>query len=632
MAMEQYTVLKSLMGEATVQRLISLEKIKKEADDYIVTDSNLLEQLFVQCLDLSLNPKFLLVPDSCKEDKLLNSIYVYTIEKNYSLAIEALIELYKVVPTLGIKLLIEAFKKYDDENIYILKDNVMKDPAVTEGLHKVERKLLINIDMYNVAEAQKLSDILINSYGEDVKTMFFINMKLMGDIGTKLSLDPTYQGSFDRNQYMGDPASILNAVLKSEDLYRAIEIVNKGVEDNPNSIEWRLYSNTMKQLEVLLEKNSKSSQLKSMVNASVAKSYSDVFSNTPYPGFTVSQIDEIETFDLKEFENEDFFEKYEDAFFKEHDYNKARVYLLKAIKQQAINGESDSFDYLMEELDKLIMNEENGVDLHNYNVAFDFALSYIDKEEYDKALPYASRMANELTYSTGRAYSLLGICYANLGDKEKAAKWIFAAINNGVAPSFIEEYIDILYDAGKYNEVAIAANNYVAYSNEDSVKVLYVFAAALLKIGEYDEALIELDECAAILSDEYNLDISFEEERNAIEESRRGNTKDFSYADYIDYTLDDVAIELTDSIDQCYKEAEDILVNLNKESDPSRINMLVDHLFTVTRMLFYKEDVNRAVNILYGIEPYLDEKILPKEKVKTYKKMFKDLTIRPKKR
>ena len=625
MAMEQYKVLSSVMSQATIERLVDNKKIDKTLTDYVITDQDLLEEILQRCLNCSIDPKVLLVPHVCEEDDLLYALYTYVTEGNYALAREVLDELYKIVPSIGVKLLRQAYKKHLDTNEYILKDNVFKDPAVTEGLHKLERKLVINLDMCNTNEAQKITNILFDSYTDIVRTNYFKNMILMAGIAKKLTLDPAYQGSFDKNNYVGDTAAVLTKILENEDIYRAIETVRNTHRDNPNSLEWYIYSNVIDQIALLLDKNTKSSQFKAMVNAGVAKSYKNVFSSTPYPGFTVSQIDEMDSFDREKFEDEDFYEEYENAFFKEHDYKKAKKALINHIIQESIDGQSDSYNYLIEELDKLIMNEEDGVDLHVYNAAFDFALSYIEKEDYDAAIPYASRMATELRYSTGRAYSLLAICYANLGDKEKAAKWITAAIDEGVAPSFIEEYIDVLYDVGKYEEVSYAAKNYQANSLDESIKVHYVNAAALLKQGLYDESIDELGECESILSDEFNLEIPFDDERKAIEDTRKGDPKAFSYEDYVDYTLDEVALELSDNPDASYNDAKNKIKKLNKEKDKDQNDLNIDYLFTVVRILFYNQDDDRALNILYGIEPYLNEEILPKEKVKTYKKMFNKL-------
>ncbi len=625
MAMEQYKVLSRVMPEATIERLVSNKKIEKTLTDYIITDQALLEEIFKRCLDYSIDPKVLIVPYICEEDNLLYALYTYVNEENYALACEVLDELYKKAPTGAIKLLRQAYKQHPDINEYILKENVFKDPAVTEGFHKLERKLVINLDMENTNEAQKITNILFDSYDGVVRSNYFENMVLMANIANKLASDSSYNGSFDRNNYAGETSAILTSILKSEDIYRAIETVRSTHEENPNSLEWYIYSNVIDQIALLFDKNTKYSQFKAMVNAGVAKSYKNVFSSTPYPGFTVSQIDEMNSINIEEFQDKDFFEEYEDAFFKEHNYKKAKKALINHIIQESIDGQNNSYEYLMEELDKLVMNEEDGVDLHVYNASFDFALSYIEKEDYDAAIPYASRMATELKYSTSRAFSLLAICYANLGDKEKASKWIVAAIDEGVAPSFIEEYIDVLYDTGKYEAVSYAANNFKSSSSDESVKVHYVNAAALLKQGLFDESKKELDECTGILEDEFNIGIPFEEEKKAIEDTRENNPKSFSYEDYVDYTLDDIALELSDNPDACYKDAENLLINLDKVVDKEDFDMKVDYLFTAARILLFKKDEDRAINILYGIEPYLNEEKLPKEKVKTYKKMFNNL-------
>ena len=625
MAMEQYGVLKCVIGEAAIERLVSVNKIAKTARDYVITDKDLLEEVLKKCLECSIDPKVLLVPSICKEDKLLYLVYYYIMIENYSLAGEVLAELKKKVSTQGVDLLMEALKKYPDKNEYILQEGIFKDSAVTEGFHKLERRLLINLDIGNIIESQKILDILIDCYRDVVYTSFFVNMNMMGTIGYRLSTDRTYQGNHDPQEYMGEPSIILSFLLESEDIYRAIEIIKKNCADDPDSIEWNIYNNTVNGLSLLLQKNSKSSQMQSIVNASVANSYEKVFSDTPYPSFTVSQLDEIEKFDIKKFKDKDFFSDYEDAFFKEHDYKKAKKHLLNFIKQEAINGMSTSYEYLMQELDKLILNEEAGVDLEEYNIAFDFALSYIDKEDYDSAIPYASRMASELKYSTWRAYSLLAICYANLGDIEKAAKWISASLREGAAPSFIEEYIDILYKAGKYEDVAYAAKQYETNSCEESVKIHYVFAAALLKQGLYDAAIVELDECTNILLEKYNMEIPFEEERHAIEESRKGNEISFTSDDYIDYTLDDTEEDLTEYIDESYHDAEKLLMKIDDDKDRESVDKKIEYLFSIVRILFFMEDSERGQNILHGIEPYLNEEKLPKENVKTYKRMLNNL-------
>ena len=145
--------------EETINTYIEKELIKKDNDNYYFSNGDLLINILTRCIASRIEPKAFLMPETIIDfDDELLVLYTNLITKNYRMASEAAQLIVKKLKTQPLDLLINTLNQYEDNNEYILNNkDYGADEATKEGLKKLERKLLLELELFDLIRCNKYS-------------------------------------------------------------------------------------------------------------------------------------------------------------------------------------------------------------------------------------------------------------------------------------------------------------------------------------------------------------------------------------------------------------------------------------------------------------------------------------------
>ncbi|MBA7497843.1 Cell division coordinator CpoB [subsurface metagenome] len=172
---------------------------------------------------------------------------------------------------------------------------------------------------------------------------------------------------------------------------------------------------------------------------------------------------------------------------------------------QSIEGQNLNFAIPSEKITSLILTEENKISIaeemfgqkskaekgSDYDKAYQKALYFIDKKEYEKALPYLEEVVikTDILFLKMIVYSCIGICNDQLGNYNKAIEAYKQAIriDPDDAPTYYN--LGLAYDQlGLYKD-AIEANKQAIRIDPDYANAYYNLGIAYKKHGLYKDAI-----------------------------------------------------------------------------------------------------------------------------------------------
>ena len=620
-------ILKSFgLPEETINTYVEKGMIKQNKDNgYFIASGDLIITLITKCIACKIDPKGLIIPntvDSVNEE--LEIIYTNILNRNFTMAADAAELIKEEVNTYQLELLISACREYEDINHYVLKNSEYgKDEATKKGLQKLERKLLLELELFDYSSAIETIGLIGEIY-RDYNTEFpYITAGLLRIIN-EFSQDHLAVGNSSDEVYIGPSDYVLELLVESNDIYRADELIEQELQSDPYSIEWQIYFALMYEIKILNEKN-----LKIAVNRSVADASYDItnafaFPETPYPRLTKEDLKKIDDGRDAEVDDIDYYTEYENALFEEGNFELAKEMLMKHEKQSALQYSDEVFDYLEDELDILIKNKNMGVDMQEYNIALKFAMNYMELGKFDLAKNYAAKCYNLLQIKNPRLLCMLGKIYYKTGDINRAEYFYDEAFKGTISPDDIEDMILVYYENKAYQKVINALGRYDYYMSNQNAKLHYIAASSYLKLKKYDDSRNELETCTLILDADDNLPIEFAEERRIIDEAEKGKDKTFGLDDYVDYEITDeeylISQYLDENVDQAYK----VLDGL-ETSTSTNYTQDLKYILSVTKILFQACDFDRALEFCEKIDNVFDTKLLSKEDAKTLSKMLNNL-------
>jgi len=589
-----------------------------------IVDGDLLITLIIKCIACKISPDFLLIPEFDKEHRhLLEILYAHLTNQNYMMACTAAEKLNKELHTQQLDLFIDTCKKYNDPLTYILKkEDYGHDKATIEGLHKIERKLLLQLELFENRDAQDTYEMLQEFYS-DFETYFKYNVPQLFRILSEMSQDHLQIGNSCEEVFSGLPGYVLNMLLEFDDIYRADELISSELKKDHYSIEWQIYYTIMYQIRLINERNLQNAIGRTIVDAGIDEDNTWAFPQETYPILTKEEVRQIKKGKNIELDDTDYYSEYENALFETGDYDYAKECLEKYQKQEALSLGSDIYDYLFEEIECLQENKDLGVDMKEYNTAFQFVTYYMNLEDYDTALNYAAKCYNMLKVENPRIACILGKIYYKKNDISKAAHFYSEAIKNPVSPDDLADMVEVFFKNGEYYKVLNAVERFDYYDAMQNSKVHYIAAATYLKLGKFNDSRKELEVCTDILTADDNLPIEFAEEREIIDDAEKGKNKSFGLDDYIDYNLTDDEYEISAYLDQNIEEAERVF-SIIKNDEKNYANNL-KYILSVIKVLFQSFDYDTALNFCERLDEVLDTNLLSQEDAKVMKKMINNL-------
>ncbi len=589
-----------------------------------IVNGDLLINLITKCLACKIKPDFLIIPENVKDfDDELEVLYTHLLNHNYMMSATVAEMINKELHTSQLDLFIDTCKKYQDVNTYVLyKEEYGKDQATREGLQKLERKLLIELELYDYINAIDTAELLVQIYS-DYNTDFNYNLASLLRLLKDFSEDETKVGNSSEEVFSGPSSYVLNMLLEFEDIYRADDLINDEIKKNPYSLEWAIYFSLMYQIKILNEKNMKNAIHKTIFEASLSEDNEWAFPVETFPRLTKDEVLQIKNGVNLEVDDKDYYSEYEEALLSDGDYSYAKECLEKFQKQEVLSMGSENYDYLFEELDILIENEKLGVDMQEYNTALNFVMYYMEMDKYDLALNYAAKCYNMLIIKNPRIECILGKIYYTKGDLDKADRFYSDAFGNPVSPDDLADMIEVFFEKGEYVKVIGAVQRFDYYDAMQNAKVHYLAAAAYLKLGKYDDARNALQLCTTIVSADENLPIDYEEEREIIDEAENGEDKSFGLEDYVDYESTDEECLIAQYLDQNVIEAEKVfdIIKTDKENYSENLK----YLLSVTKALFQSYDFDKGLEFCERLDEVFDTKLLSKEDAKVMKKIINNL-------
>ena len=616
--------------EEGIQELCRKKLVELKNSDYVIVDGPTLIRVIQVCLQKQVDPTGLLIPPVItKFDDQLNFLFDMLATCNYKFAEDIVERLQKEVPTENLSTLKEGLSLFEDNNVYILKDSVYPSKVTTDGLHKMERRLLLDLTLFNMEDALETFRKLEKIYGPVQETFFFQNFSNLLNASIQLKENHACISMDDDQDYIGALDNTLAQVLSNHDFYRSEEVINKGLERNPNSIEWRIYKYFISIVMAYLKKNEECIKRRTMIDLSVGVDLKEAFPEGVFPRMTREDMKDVLEYTKEDLDDdEDYYSQYEEAYFKEFDFRKAKQILNKYLKQQKQYGNEESYDYLVDDVNTFIKNEDAGVDMYKLKSAYEFGLNYLEQEDYKTALQYFVKVNNLLRIPSSRIYCLMAYCFMKENKYDRAANLYKLAIENGpIPPTEIETAMVVLSKVGEYDEVIELLKTYDDYDPDDNVHVHYMGARAYLEYDRFDESKDELETCSTILEADNNLGVPFIDEMQAIGAAREGKQATFSIDDYIEYEPTDEENELSKDLDENYDNAIDAIFSLDTEDNAFAYNSKIKYALSVTKMLFVSCNYDRALNLLYLIDEYIDTPLLEEEEQKVYRRMVNNYKL-----
>ena len=609
----------------TINIYIEKNFIKSDGlGNWQIVNGDLLITLITKCIACKINPNFLLIPETNNDfNDELEALYTHLINQNYMMAATAAEFINKELHTSQLDLFIDTCKRCPDTITYILsKRDYSDDKATREGLQKKERELLLELELYDYEKAIETSDLLIQCY-EDLDTNFIYNLPGLFRILKDLSEDDIQVGNSCDEIFSGTSSYVLNYLIEYEDIYRADDLINSEIKKNPYSIEWAIYYSIMQQIKSLNKMNMKKAVNRAVFEARIEEDNDWAFPVETFPRMSKEQILLIKNKKNEEVDDSDYYSEYENALLNDGNYIYAKECLDKFQKQQMIAMDSEVYDYLYEELDCLIENENLGINMQEYNTALQFAMYYLEISKYDEALNYAAKCYNMLKIKNPRVECILGKIYYMKNDLKKADHFYSEALNNPVSPDDLADMIEVFFKNKEYSKVIFAVKRFDYYDAMQNTKVHYIAAASYLKLGKFEDSRKELELCTTILSADENLPIEFYEEHKIIDEAEKGKNITFDLDDYVDYDATNEECLISEYLDQNIVEAEKVfdLVKNNKDNYANNLK----YLLSVTKSLFQSYEFDKAMEFCKKLDDVFDVELLSNKDVKKKKKMINNL-------
>jgi hypothetical protein len=206
------------------------------------------------------------------------------------MACEAAELIKKDIHTQQLELFINTCKNYKDNNHYILCiTDYGKDKATREGLQKLERKLLLYLELFDLEEAANIANLICTIY-KGYSVEFPYNINNLYRILKEMSSDHLQVGNSTDELYIGPATDVLNQLLDDDDIYRADDLITDELARDPYSVEWQIYFALMYQIKAVNEKNMKVAIERTVVDASLDEDNAWAFPETTFPRMSKEDV------------------------------------------------------------------------------------------------------------------------------------------------------------------------------------------------------------------------------------------------------------------------------------------------------------------------------------------------------
>lgn len=609
----------------TIDTYIEMGMIKKNEDNTCFIDNGeLLITLIDKCITYHKDPTPFIFPAWNGFGKELDVVYSEIYNKNYILAADECEVIKNKANTHQLSLLIDALRKHEDKNIYILSNSEYgNDEATRNGLKKMERKLLLELESGNFSGALVQLKMLSKIY-QDCDSLFTnITSELLKLVDEFASSPYTISGLCDE-ACVGPSEQVLLTLLEKRDIYRAVDLVNEELLKGNYTIEWQVYFHLIRGIKKRNDMNLERAKLKCLVLACNNKAEQVAFKNSLFPCLSKEDLKKIEEKYYLIDKDKDYYSEYKKALYEDCNLKLAKEMIDKHVYKSIVLEDENLYDYLVEEVDLLIKNEEAGVNINEYMESLKLALNYLKNEDYVQAKVFTAKSHNLLKFKNPRVLALLGKVYYKTGDMKNAEKFYDEAYKGTISPEEIEDMIYVYYENKNYNKATDAINSYDYYNKKQNIKLHYLAASAYLHLKRYDDSLEEIKMCSSILDGDGGLPIQFVEEKEIINKAKKQYDVSFDLEDYVDYEIErkDYFLfkDMKDNMRRVYRILEDFE---NDIYDNYKENL--KFVLTMIKLLVYSCEYDQVMKVCTRLDDSFDKDLLPNNEAKNLTKMLNNL-------
>lgn len=539
--------------------------------------------------------------------------------KQYKIAEDILDKVLEKENNIELKILKNVLAVLPSKTIYIVDDTDIIDPITLEGLRKIERSLLINleledyesfsIDMMNLKYIYQGTNVL------SIIDLFLINYR-------KLLTNYKTVGKTNLMGAFGQLDEIVLGLLKSNDYYRIWDLVIEYYDNSEYSIKLEIYKILIDRIISYNKRNM--GFIKKEIDLSTSLDNTlGIISKHNLTSISIEDIyqEEEEEIDLKF----NYYKLYED-YLKDKKYKEAKNALNNFKKKMKMINVFVDVEYLIKELDVLIENDNDlDVNKNNANIYFNKAMLDFNNQKYESAIFYFREYNKYVKVENPRILVMIAKCYMKLDSYDRALSYFIEAENKFVYPIDYISIIECLIKLEMFDKVIDYVPKYDYYYPDENPYLYYLLSIAYVNLKEYDLAIDALNTVESINVVHFNVDVPCDIEKDIINKLRNGiNVDMYRMTDFINYDLSDDEKKIRKEIEILEKQCNgDLLKKITSDfNDDEYVKDKIDYLFTVLKIFNLNDRTEEVLTLIKFIEDLICSLEIPKNDLNEFNKVL----------
>lgn len=550
----------------------------------------------------------------------VNLVKKYICMHQYAIVSDILEDILKIDDNIYLQILNNVCLKLPSKTSYIVDESKIKDPATKEGIARMERRMLIDLEMgVNLLVSPNFNNLVCF----DVCEYVYETIVSMINWIDYFKVNYRKISNRDMRAIYGDFDGVVTNILLSQDFYRLKNVIDDRYEnDDTFSIKVQMYKILIDNL-MLYNKRNKEFIDREIKNSLSKKNEQVLMGRYPFSSINVDIISDDEV-EMKTDFSKNYYQVYEELIANMQ-YKEAK----RALEQFKVNMVSIdvaiNLDYLFKELDVLIVNENDSLENKNKVISLMSDAEKLEERNPDKTISLYLESLKYQSNGNPRTLSKIASLYAKKGDYLKSLFYYKEADKSYVYPCDYITIMELLIKTKNYKEVPDYARKYDNYYPEENAYVYYLLSIAYARDGFYDLAEDALNTADAINMVCYNVGIPYTREHEIINKKKNNEEVElYTIDDFVNYDLDDQEKELLGHVDDLKSEDKSTYVStLKREAlNKTKVEDEFAYLLMLIKIFNYKEDDELVNDLIEFVEILLNKESIPSEvKEETNKKL-----------
>lgn len=550
----------------------------------------------------------------------INLVKKYLCMHQYVIAADLLEDILNIDDNIYLQILRNVCTQLPTKTLYIVDEAKIKDRATKEGIARMERRMLIDLE---------LGESLISSENFNNLVRFGVGQEIYEIIVSFLNWIDYFKVNYrkisnrDLRAVYGDLDSVVANLLLSQDFYRLKRVIDEAYATNENfSLKLQVYKILVDCLMYYNKRNREFIDRERLISLN-KDNEKILIERYPVSSISVDSIDAMDC-DMQVDFSKNYYQIYE-RYYKLMKYREAK----RALQQFKVNMLSidvtTNFDYLFKELDVLIANEKDSEENKNKIVNLLNKAKEVEMTDSDMAITFYLDALKYQSTKNPLILSKVAEIYNKRCEYDKALSYYKEADKSFIYPSDYITIMELLIKTKKYREVPIYARKYDSYYPEENAYAYYLLSIAYANDGLYDLAEDALNTADAINTVCYNTPIHYIREHNILECLSNNESVDlYTIDDFVNYDLNAQEKELLGYVDNLKNHDTKSYLNTLKRDALSKatIEEKVSYLLMLIKIFNYKEDEKKVSDLINFVEDILNKESVPNDiKEETSKKL-----------